>query len=56
VSERIGQEVQGDQALLARARDLWATPAYHQWRDHMRRDVEETLRPALKVEASPEGA
>lgn len=45
MGERIGKEVQGDQALLSRARDLWGTSAYHEWRDHMRRDVEETLRP-----------
>ena len=43
MTERVGNEVQGDATLLAYAKDLWASSEYWTWRDHMRRDVADSL-------------
>lgn len=58
MSERVGQEVRTDDALLAHAQRLWATGEFRSWRTHMRQDVEDSLRgvQSLSAEGYPEEA
>ena len=58
MTERIGQEVSTDHALLSYARRLWSTTEWQSWRLHMRRDVADGLNdPAPRsVEDYPEEA
>jgi hypothetical protein len=58
MTERIGQEVVADHALLSYARRLWGTGEYQAWRRHMRQDVADSLADSsgASVEDHPEEA